>query len=93
MAYIARGFPFTMEEIAEVFRLDGASEEEAGIIADDFAYTWRKVDMDEDEGWFGFPPLESLAPFLDRIASLSDDAARRVAQFRAEYPNQARRTS
>jgi hypothetical protein len=86
MAYIASAFPFTMEEITQVFRADVATDELARFAAEEFAQSWRAADGDDDEGWICYPPLSTLAPVLDGVASLTDDAARRVAQFCAQYP-------
>ena len=77
--FMASWFPFTVEEITAGFLGMGLSEREAREAAHALGETVRS--MNEESG-FG---ITEFGNFLTPVAALSDDAARRVAEFRATW--------
>ena len=83
MTYIASWFPFTVDELAFAFQASGDSAEAARAQAQELAEAWD--DTGRDEGWYGFSL--NFLQFVEPIATLSEDAARRVAEFQRTHRN------
>jgi hypothetical protein len=78
MEWIADWFPFTVEEIAYAFR-------EVGALSDDAMRAATALSADIGRAAIeGQHAVAIFGPFLGRVASMSDDAARRVAEFEKE---------
>jgi hypothetical protein len=81
MKFITPWFPFTIEEVAMAFEAGGFGHAEAQRAAASMALELADSSKEDPDG-FGFTEVGN---FLDPIAQLSEDAARRVAEFRRRH--------
>lgn len=78
MEFITSWFPFTIEEVTIAFEAGGFGRAKAQRAAASMALELIEGSKEDPDG-LGFTEVGN---FLDPIAQLSEDAARRVADFR-----------